>query len=148
MGTFAAHACGDAAGELQSMKPISMLFATAMLMAGTSQSLGIIGDENARATVLTVGQNSCGDWVEARASTSIRHQAFEVKTQAFEGYVVGYLSAANVFNKISEDDLLQEISVSSIWLWFDKDCDQHPLEKLHRAAAALIHELIERAEKK
>jgi hypothetical protein len=80
-----------------------------------------------------MGHNSCGEWLEERA---IGHG-----NQAYEGWILGFLTGANAF---SDEDFLEQTDSHSVWAWVDNYCRAQPLDSLAQAVIKLRHELIGR----
>jgi hypothetical protein len=82
------------------------------------------------------GHDSCGDWTSHRKSRD---------NQILEGWVLGYVTAANVYG--DNDGLLGTGSGSTGMLaWVDQYCAANPLDSIFAASAKLVVELKRRRE--
>jgi hypothetical protein len=63
--------------------------------------------------------------------------------QQLQYWVLGYLSAANVFGD-QNGDLLSDLDGHAVWSWIDNYCRNHPLARLTEATDTLYRELINR----
>jgi hypothetical protein len=79
---------------------------------------------------------SCGKWLEERQKRGVG----DVQLQ---GWVLGYLSGANVNQQGT--DFLVAVDAAAISAWLDNYCRQHPLEMLWEASDSLILDLAKRA---
>jgi hypothetical protein len=80
-----------------------------------------------------MGHNSCGEWLEERAASH--------GNQAYEGWILGFLTGTNAF---SDEDFLEQTDSRSVWAWVDNYCRAQPLDSLATAALKLRYELIGR----
>lgn len=77
------------------------------------------------------GYDSCGDWTSHRKNRD---------NQILEGWVLGYVTAANVYG--DNDGLLGTGSGSTGMLaWVDQYCAANPLDTVLTASAKLVIEL-------
>lgn len=83
------------------------------------------------ATVLGAIDDSCADWVTARDGKN---------AQAYEFWLMGYMSGRNMSNDHS-NDFLRGIKANSLELWMDKYCRENPLKTIPEGAFQLIEEL-------
>jgi hypothetical protein len=119
------------------MRPLlHSLLAVAILMSTVLQV--VARSDNSSFTALTMGTHTCGAWLEQRA------RPVSGRNQVYEGWVLGFLTAANLLND-SDTDLLKHIDGQSALAWIDNFCRANPLDRLDTATARLMHELIERA---
>jgi hypothetical protein len=83
-----------------------------------------------------VGGDSCGAWINARAkSDAARHGS----------WVLGYISALNVWGVIGREDALKNVDAAGIYQWLDTYCQENPLETIATAAGKLVRELDRRS---
>ena len=87
--------------------------------------------------VLGPKPNSCGTWVKARSAGG-------KNTEAYESWVLGFLSGATIFGK-TNTDFLNAVDADAIFVWIDNYCKANPLENLSKSVIALTHELNNRA---
>jgi hypothetical protein len=84
-----------------------------------------------------VGGHSCGKWIEARKTNEI---------SAYGSWLLGYLSALNLWAIIGRKDALAGTDTAGLYAWMDGYCQAHPIEDIAGGAAALAHELDRRAQ--
>lgn len=81
------------------------------------------------------GANTCGAWIEERRSDSQR-------SQLWKGWVLGFVSGANVYDVNPE--LLRQVDAPVIYIWVDNYCRANPLDTVNDAVVGLIQELMRR----
>jgi hypothetical protein len=79
--------------------------------------------------------DACGTWAEYRASG---------RSQALEGWVLGFLSGYNEWGS-ANGDVAPGVKASGVLLWVDEYCKAHPLDSVSNAAFQLVNELRRRA---
>jgi hypothetical protein len=92
--------------------------------------------ENGR-DYLGVGGNSCGRWIDARNTNN---------TSRHGSWLLGYLSALNLWGVIGRKDALAGTDADGLYGWMDRYCLSHPLETIATGAGALARELDQRAQ--
>ena len=93
--------------------------------------------------VVTIGDRSCGVWVDARRSEVINATA-SLDSLVVGAYLTGFMTGMAVD---SRDDILRGTDYDSILLWMDKYCKAHPLEKISYGGIELFFELKSRMSK-
>lgn len=93
-------------------------------------------EQNGNFTVLGIGVHSCGAWVADRKANGWA-------AVVDEAWVVGFLSAYNLFGP-TPDDITAGSDVNGVTGWMDNYCTQHPLDTISLATQALINELNKR----
>jgi hypothetical protein len=89
-------------------------------------------------TVLSVGNNSCGSWTQARRSNT---------AAGFEGWVLGYLTGFNEFSP-GGDDITAGTDHAGIFAALDKFCLEKPMETVARASADVLLQLMKKEKAK
>jgi hypothetical protein len=84
-----------------------------------------------------VGGQSCGTWIEARKVNN---------TFGHGSWLLGYLSALNLWGVIGRKDALSGTDADGVYAWMDRYCQSHPLETIARGAAELARQLDQRAQ--
>jgi len=84
-----------------------------------------------------VGGQSCGTWIEARKINN---------TFGHGSWLLGYLSALNLWGVIGRKDALSGTDADGVYAWMDRYCQSHPLETIARGAAELARQLDQRAQ--
>lgn len=83
-----------------------------------------------------VGGDSCGRWMDARkAGDTSRHGS----------WLLGYLSALNLWGVIGGKDALAGSDADGLYAWMDGYCQAHPLDSIAVGAGDLARELDKRA---
>ena len=82
-------------------------------------------------TVLGANDNSCADWITARDRKN---------AQAYEFWLMGFLSGLNVSRDYS-DDFLSGKKGNALTLWMDKYCRENPFKTIPDGAFQLTKEL-------
>jgi hypothetical protein len=103
----------------------------ALLMAGTHALA-----ENGR-DYFGVGGQSCGSWIDARKTNNTSRQG---------SWLLGYLSALNVWGVIGRKDALSGTDAAGLYAWMDRYCQSHPVETIATGAGVLARELDQRAQ--
>lgn len=80
----------------------------------------------------TVGNRSCGKWVEGRSNPGSYRNIGVISWLG--GYISGMASMSGV-------DILKDRDADSVFLWVDNYCRSNPLENLSDAGNALYSEL-------
>jgi len=93
-------------------------------------------------TMFGVGSSTCGAWSRER---ELQRQGSPTPALVgMQAWGTGYLTA---MNQIAGDDILKDIDPEAAFAWVDNYCGAHPLEQLARANAALLKELVSRADR-
>lgn len=82
------------------------------------------------------GADSCGDWTLNRENRGRR-------TQALEGWVLGYVSGYN-FYRDPTGDVAPDVTAIALLAWVDGYCKANPLDNLAEVSLKLIDELTHR----
>ncbi|TIX50354.1 hypothetical protein [Alteraurantiacibacter aquimixticola] len=110
-----------------------------LLSCGMPENVIAQGGDGANETFNYVGfpgNDSCGNWIEARANPQ-RHG------QTLEGWLLGYITGHNAFHR-GYGRLGQSTNATGMLAWIDGYCEENPLDSLLMAANALIVELMDR----
>jgi hypothetical protein len=85
-------------------------------------------------TVLGVGNDSCGKWIEAHNTNG---------TDAFmqDSWLGGYISAFNNYAPHSKGDVTKRTDMPGITAWMSNYCQKDPLALIDTAAQKLIDNL-------
>jgi hypothetical protein len=94
------------------------------------------------ATIIGRGVASCGTW------TADRRAPNGGAAIADEGWVVGFLSGANVESEGNSTDFLVGTDADAIFAYIDNYCSAHPLDQISTGAVHLRFELKARADKR
>jgi hypothetical protein len=84
-----------------------------------------------------VGGESCGTWTAARKGNNTSRQG---------SWLLGYLSALNLWGVIGQKDALAGTDATGIYAWMDGYCQSHPVETIATGAGELACELDHRAQ--
>jgi hypothetical protein len=84
-----------------------------------------------------VGGESCSTWIDARKTNNTSRQG---------SWLLGYLSALNLWGVIGRKDALSGMDADGLYAWMDRYCESHPLETIATGAGALGRELAQRAQ--
>jgi hypothetical protein len=84
-----------------------------------------------------VGGDSCGTWTAARASNNTSRQG---------SWLLGYLSALNLWGVIGQKDALAGTDATGLYAWMDGYCQSHPVDTIATGAGVLARELDHRAQ--
>lgn len=79
------------------------------------------------------GNDSCANWTENRGDRGHR-------TQALEGWVLGYLTAYNAYAD-ETGSVETSVNATAVLGWVDNYCRANPLDTLMTATLKLIREL-------
>lgn len=101
------------------------------LMAGTATA-----EPHRNAVVIYTTQPplSCGQWIEERKINGRQSHANEY-------WVMGFVSAFNIYAPESDGLAGDGVDSPSIFSWIDQRCKEHPLEKILVSVKALVEEL-------
>src|ERR1700724_3719419 len=75
-----------------------------------------------------VGGESCGTWIDARKTNNTSRQG---------SWLLGYLSALNLWGVIGRKDALSGTDADGLYAWMDRYCESRPLETIATGAGAL-----------
>jgi hypothetical protein len=109
---------------------MKFIFLASAFLIATSPALA--KSPSGEFTVLSVGNNSCGSWTQARRSNG---------ALAYEGWVSGYLTGFNEFSPIG-DDITSGTDHAGLFAAIDKICAESPLETIADASHLLLAELM------
>lgn len=98
---------------------------------------GLIHETHA-AAIITIDQDSCGQWVSLRAAGP------SAKRTQIEAWALGFVSGWSVADSLSSDPVKGE-DAAAIFTWMDSYCGQHPLENVPKASTKLLEALEGRA---
>jgi hypothetical protein len=93
----------------------------------------IVAQEGAMVAIYGAGQKSCGTWLVDRLTP--------LTYQANRQWVLGYLTAFNVYGLKTSPNIAGSTDAESFFAWIDNYCGAHPTDKLQRATASLINQL-------
>ena len=79
--------------------------------------------------VIGPGNETCGQWLEARRADNTR-------AVAFSAWLAGYLSAVNQYGGVG--DVLNGKRMEDARLFMDNYCREHPIRTVKHAADALV----------
>ncbi|RYF30685.1 MAG: hypothetical protein EOO23_04605 [Comamonadaceae bacterium] len=82
-------------------------------------------------TYLSYNSLTCGDFMSQRSNEAVVGMASE--------YIRGYFSAHNVFS--GRKQITASYPNSTLGLWLEKFCREHPLANIQEAAPALVAEI-------
>lgn len=82
------------------------------------------------------GNDSCANWTQNRANRGSR-------TQALEGWVLGYLTAYNAYVE-PNGRVDPTVNATAALGWIDNYCREHPLDHILDATIKLIDEMLDR----
>ncbi len=86
------------------------------------------------AIVLGPGSASCVTWNGDRRRN-------ESHSQLNQAWVLGFVTAYNLYRPASQDGSLKPMDSRSMMVWIDNYCDANPLKDIFDAAQALIEDL-------
>ena len=107
---------------------------TWILVLGLTASLGSANAAGSF-TLLGVGTQSCGAWVQAREG---RGHFPAAKQAAMLTWAQGFLSAAVV---VTGRDILRDLDPAAMKTWLDNYCQKHPIRSVWQALGVLVSQL-------
>jgi hypothetical protein len=87
--------------------------------------------------VTTLGDRSCGQWVEARRSEVITNVS-TLDSVSSLNYLMGLMTGMALSEN---DDVLKITDADSVLLWMDQYCQTHPLDMITTGGMRLVMEL-------
>ena len=90
--------------------------------------------------------DSCAEWTASR-STKEQHKQSMVKAHALEGWVLGFISAYNLYGA-KDNGLSIDPKAQGLLSWIDNYCAVNPLDSVTAATVRLIDELEKRKNSK
>ena len=88
--------------------------------------------------VLGQGNHSCGQWLQERPRGNFN-------SYLMQAWLLGYVTSVNANVLEKDSDITSRTDSDGLFAWVDRYCTANPLDRLSRAAAALVDTLLARS---